>query len=436
MTVALLTIALILVAYAAVSKPLDQRGVTSAMVFTVAGIAVGTAGLGLVNVELESAAAERFTELALVFLLFSDAARLDLSGLRRHLGWPSRLLLIGLPLTMIAGFGAGVLVFPGMALASVFLLSTMLASTDAALGQRVVMDEAVPPRVRQALDVESGLNDGLAVPFFLVAVDLASAELTTGVTKAVVRNMAEQIGWGLAAGIGAGVLGGLLLRVADERGWIEGPWRQGLPFATALLAYSVAVYLGGSGFIAAFVGGMTFGWASRRHGVLITGFTEDIGGVLAAFTWIAFGALAVGLMMPHVTWRIAIYAVLSLTVVRMLPVAVALLASGVRVPTVAFIGWFGPRGLASIVFALLAFESGVPDQQTVLTAVALTVFLSIFLHGLTSVPLIAAYVRWFEAHAASHPGTPEATPTVMSRLRRRPTPEEAASAMPGAGASR
>ena len=138
--------------------------------------------------------AERFTEVTLVLLLFSDAARLDLGALRHELGWPSRLLLIGLPLTMLAGFGVGVLAFPGMALASVFLLSTMLCSTDAALGQRVVTDTSVPARVRQALDVESGLNDGLAVPFFLVALDLANAELTTGITWAVVSNAAEQIG--------------------------------------------------------------------------------------------------------------------------------------------------------------------------------------------------------------------------------------------------
>src|SRR5882724_3568720 len=155
-------------------------------------------------------------ELALVFLLFSDSTRIDLAGLRRHLSWPSRLLLVGLPLTMLAGLAAGLLVFPGMGLAGAFILSTMVCSTDAALGQRVVSDRSVPARVRQALDVESGLNDGLAVPFFLVAVDLSLAQLSTGVTAAVVRNMAEQIGWGLVAGVGVGVVAGLSLRAADD----------------------------------------------------------------------------------------------------------------------------------------------------------------------------------------------------------------------------
>ena len=424
MIVALITTAVILIVYGALSNPLGRRGITSAMLFTAAGLAVGTAGLGLVSVKVETVAAERFCELALVFLLFSDSTRIDLAGLRRHLRWPSRLLLIGLPLTMLAGTAAGLLVFPGMALASAFLLSTMVASTDAALGQRVVTDKAVPVRVRQALDVESGLNDGLAVPFFLVAVDLSLAQLSSGVTAAVVRNMAEQIGWGLVAGVGAGTLAGLLFRAADDRGWLEGGWRQILPLVAALLAYLLALRLGGSGFIAAFVGGMTFGYFSRRHGLRVTGLNEDVGGILAGATWVGFGALAVGAMLPHLTWQIVAYAALSLTLVRMVPVAIAFLGTGARLPTVAFIGWFGPRGLASIVFGLIALEQGIPDAQTVLTTVALTVFLSVFLHGLSAGPLVAAYGRWYAAHSAKHPSASEAKPTIMSRLRRRPTPEE------------
>jgi sodium/hydrogen antiporter len=424
MIVALITIAVILILYGAVSKPLDARGITSAMIFTAAGLAVGTSALKLVNIHLESHAAERFCELALVFLLFSDSTRIDLAGLRRHLGWPSRLLLIGLPLTLLAGLGAGLLVFPGLALASAFVLSTMVCSTDAALGQRVVSDKSVPARVRQALDVESGLNDGLAVPFFLVAVDLSLAQLSGGITAAVVRNMAEQIGWGLAAGIGAGALAGLVLRAADDRGWLEGQWRQILPLLAALLAYLAALKLGGSGFIAAFTGGMTFGYVSRRHGLRVTSLNEDVGGILAGATWVGFGALAVGVLLPHVTWQIVAYAALSLTLIRMVPVAIAMLGTGARLPTVAFMGWFGPRGLASIVFALIAFDKGIPDRQMLFTTVMMIILLSVFLHGLSSVPLVAAYSRWYAAHVTEHPSASEEKPTIMSRLRHRPAPEE------------
>lgn len=278
--------------------------------------------------------------------------------------------------------GAGLLVFPRIALASAFVLSTMVCSTDAALGQRVVSDKSVPARVRQALDVESGLNDGLGVPFFLVTVDLSLAELSrSGVTAAVVRNMAEQIGWGLLAGIGAGALAGLLLRLSDARGWLEGQWRQILPLVAALLAYLVALKLGGSGFIAAFVGGGTFGYLSRRHDLQVTGLNEDVGGTLAGATWVGFGALAVGMLLPHVTWQVVLYSALSLTVIRMVPVAMALLGTGARLPTAGFIGWFGPRGLASIVFALIAFDEGIPDRQMLLTTVMLIILLSVFLHG-------------------------------------------------------
>jgi NhaP-type Na+/H+ or K+/H+ antiporter len=423
--VALMTIAVILIVYGAVARPLDRRGITSAMVFTAAGLLLGTSGAGLVDFEIETTAAERFCELTLVLLLFSDSTRIDLVRLRRNLAWPGRLLLIGLPLTMLLGIVAGVVLFPGITVASAFVLSTMLCSTDAALGQRVVEDEAVPVRVRQALDVESGLNDGLAVPFFLVAVDLALAELSTGLTMAVVGNMVEQIGYGLVAGISAGALAGILVRIGDDRGWLVGQWRQVLTLAAALLAFLIALQLGGSGFIAAFTGGMAFGHLSRRHGLGVTGLNEEVGAVLAAVTWVAFGAVAVGLVWPNITWQVVLYAVLSLTVIRMLPVAAALLGTGARLPTIAFIGWFGPRGLASIVFALIAVESGIPDAQPVLATVVLTILLSVFLHGLSSVPLVAAYSRWYAATSAVDPSASESRPTVMSRPRRLPTAEEA-----------
>ena len=394
------------------------------MIFTAAGLCVGTSALKLVNIHLESITAERFCELALVFLLFSDSTRIDLAGLRRHLGWPSRLLLIGLPLTILAGLGAGLLVFPGIALASAFVLSTMVCSTDAALGQRVVSDTSVPPRVRQALDVESGLNDGLGVPFFLVAVDLSLAQLSTGVTAAVVRNMAEQIGWGLVAGIGAGTLAGLLLRAADDRGWLEGQWRQILPLVAALLAYLAALRLGGSGFIAAFTGGMTFGYFSRRHDLPVTSLNEGCrrdprGRHLGRLrgTRRRHDAAA-----RHLADRRLCGA--QPDPVRMVPVAIAMLGTGAQLPTVAFIGWFGPRGLASIVFALIALENDIPDKQTLLTTVMLIILLSVFLHGLSSVPLVAAYSHWYTAHVAEHPSASEAKPTIMSRLRHHPTLEE------------
>ena len=311
-----------------------------------------------------------------------------------------------------------------MAVASAFVLSTMVCSTDAALGQRVVSDKSVPTRVRQALDVESGLNDGLAVPFFLVAVDLSLARLATGVTAAVVRNMAEQIGWGLAAGIGAGALAGLLVRAAEDRGWLEGQWRQILPPLAALLAYVVALRLGGSGFIAAFTGGMAFGYFSRRHDPPVTSFNEDVGGILAGATWVGFGALAVGMLLPHVTWQVVAYAALSLTLIRMVPVAIALLGTGAQLPTVAFMGWFGPRGLASIVFALIALDEGIPGSAAAAhhgdadhLAERLPARLVLGAAGGGLQPLV-------RRARCENPTASEAKPTIMPRLRHQRTPED------------
>jgi len=408
----LLTVGIVLIGYAATSALLDRRGVTSAIVFVSAGLVVG--GAGWFGTGADSEAARLVTEIALVLLLFSDSARLDLRALRSHLDWPSRLLLIGLPLTLLLGIGAGLLIFPGIGFAGAFLLSTMLCSTDAALGQRVVEDPAVPARVRQALDVESGLNDGLAVPFFLVALDVSLATRHGGVPSAVARNAVQQIGWGLVAGVGAGVLAGLLFRRSERAGRLHGQWVQLFTVATALTGYAAAITLGGSGFIAAFAGGLAFGHVSREHGLRATSFTEEAGTLLAAVTWIGFGAVAVRTVWPEVTWRVLAYAILSLTLVRMVPVALALTRTGARWPTTVFIGWFGPRGLATVVFGLIAFEHGIPHANPVLTTVVVTVTLSVVLHGLTALPLIAAYRRWYDRTGA------EAKDTPVPRARRRP----------------
>jgi len=415
---ALLTVGVILVGYAAVSGALDRRGVTSAMLFVAAGFAVGPSGLGFVDIPATGTVAETVTELALVFLLFSDAARIDLRSLRRHLDWPGRLLLVSLPLSMAVGFGAALLVLPSLAVASAFLLATMLCATDAALGQRVVEDEAVPSRVRQALDVESGLNDGLAVPFFLVALDISLNTLDGGVPSAVVNEIAAQLGWGVVAGVGAGAAGGLLFHLSDDRGWLHPRWQQVFTLAVTFCAFAAADELGGSVFIAAFLGGIAFRRAARKNGSGTTYLTEQVGDVLAAVMWIGFGAIAISLALPIVTWRIALYAVISLTVTRMLAVALALARTGARWQTMAFMGWFGPRGLASVVFALLALERQVPEARTLLATVVVTVTLSVFLHGLTAMPLVSAYHRWCVSRDVSRP-TAEARPTPLPRQRHR-----------------
>ena len=413
----MLVVLVALAVWSALSGPLQKRGVTAALFLAAAGVVTGLTLPSAFDLDIDPSGAERVAEIALVLLLFSDAMRIDLRALRRQLEWPSRLLLVGLPLTVLAGIGVGLALFPQIAVISVVMIAVMLAPTDAALGQRVVEDSAVPPRVRQALDVESGLNDGIAVPLFLVAVSVANAELESSIPSAVAVSVAEQIGWGLLAGVIAGVAGGALFRLASAKGWIDGRWRQILPLVAAILALAIAEALGGSGFIAAFVGGLTFGRIVGSPRTEVGVFTESAGDLLAAATWVIFGAVAVTLALPLITWQVALYAVLSLTVVRMLPVALALAGRHVGLPTVAFIGWFGPRGLASLVFLLIAIGEGVPDDEVVIPTIVTTIALSITLHALTSVPFIRRYHRWARQRASTDPLAAESVPTRVPRRR-------------------
>lgn len=398
--IALLLGSAALILLSAFSGPLGRRGVTSAIAFVVSGLILGLALGDQLGISLETHSVLRVAELALVFLLFNDAARLDLGALRRSPGWPARLLGLGLPLTLLLGFAAGVVLLPSLSLSSVFLLSAMLCATDAALGHRVVEDPSVPVPVRRALNVESGLNDGIAVPFFLVSLDITMSVLDDSVPSAIAAALAQQIGWGLAAGVLIGCTGGYLQRAAARRGWFETRWRQPCTLAVALAAYAAAVTLGGSAFLAAFVAGLAFRLAHGTGDGEATRFTEETGGILAAATWMIFGAAAIPAALPHITWQIVVYAVLSLTAVRMLSVGTAMAGTGAPWQTLAFLGWFGPRGLASVVFAILAFERGTPAAETLLTAVVVTVGLSVFAHGFSARPLVAAYHRWTESGPA------------------------------------
>ena len=281
------------------------------------------------------------------------------------------------------------------------MLSIMLACTDAALGQAVVTDERIPSRIRQGLNVESGLNDGICVPLFFIALALAEADEGTLTAHAAAHLVLEEIGYGLVGGVAAGVLGALALRFAARRSLVEPHWLQILTVATAVLAAGIATGLGGSIFIAAFTGGFVFGVIGRDSGGEVSYLVDEGGELLNAVTFIVFGAAILGPALDDLGWEVLVYAVLSLTVVRMLPVALSLLGSGARRPTLAFVGWFGPRGLATIVFAVILIdESALPHERTLLLAVVATIGISVFAHGLSSRPLTNRYVGWYASAPA------------------------------------
>ena len=396
----LVTLAAILLGFAAVSGRLEGTSITAAMFFTAAGVVVGVDALGLVDPAASGESVKVLAEATLTVVLFSDASRIDLGLLRRQVGVPVRLLGIGLPLTIVLGFVGALVLLPDLAWAEALVLAVILAPTDAALGQAVVTYKRLPSVVRQSLNVESGLNDGICVPLFLVALAVAQAEEDATGSGHAVRLVLEKIGYGTAAGALAGGLAAAVVVFAGRRRWISEPWLQIVPVAGAVLAFVLAEEIGGSGFIAAFVGGMVFGGLRRRREGEVGYLLEEAGALFGAITFVVFGAVLLGPAVGDATWQVLLYAVLSLTVIRMLPVVVSMLGTGARPPTLAFLGWFGPRGLASIVFALMLLEEGgLPGEDVILSVSFVAVALSVLAHGVSAAPLSHRYADWAATRA-------------------------------------
>ena len=415
----LVVIALLVLAYAAVSRRLSGSAITTAMVFVAGGILASDEVLGWLDPTIGSETVRWIAEATLTVVLFSDASRLDFRMLRREYVVPLRLLAIGLPLTIVAGALAGAALLGELAFIEAVLLAIVLAPTDAALGQAVVTDTRVPSRVRQGLNVESGLNDGICVPLLLIAIAIAEAEEGAVGNGAALHLVLEEIGYGCVGGVLAGLAAAVVIRVGVPRRLVDSIWLQVVPVAGAALAYGLAVWMGGSGFIAAFVGGAVFGGLRREVGGDATLFLEEAGGLLGAATFVLFGAVMLVPVLDDLSAPLVLYALLSLTLIRMVPVAVAMFRSGARRPTVAFLGWFGPRGLASIVFAvILVEEANLANETLLLNTIFLTIGLSVLLHGLTAAPLAGRYGAWFAAHPRDASPPFESAPAAEQRPHR------------------
>ena len=296
----------------------------------------------------------------------------------------------------------------------------LLAPTDAALGQAVVTEPRLPSRIRQGLNVESGLNDGICVPLLFIVLAVAKAEAGQVSDAHAFKLVAEAIGWGACGGLIGGGVAALAIRFGSRHELIDRAWLQIIPVAGAGLAYGFATPLGGSGFIAAFVAGMTFG-ALRRPAPVgeVTRLTYELGELLNGVTFLMFGAVLLWPALDDFTWRIGLYAVASLTLVRMVPVAIAMLGTGARRQTVAFLGWFGPRGLASIVFAVIVVEeANLPHENTIVLTTWATVGLSVLVHGATAAPLASRYAAWFASHPADRMPAMESVHAGAHRWRR------------------
>ena len=414
----LATIALGLLGVAAVSKRLSGSPVTPAMLFVAFGLLVGPKFIDGVDLESTGSTVRSLAEATLALVLFSDASRINLGELRREASVPARLLGFGLPLTILLGTAGAALIFGQITIGEAAILGVILAPTDAALGQAVVTEPQVPGRIRQGLNIESGLNDGICVPLLFAAVAAADVESHIAAGRNAVTLLIEEIGYGIVGGVVAGALIAAIVIHAGRRNMIAGTWKQVIPAAGAALAYGIASALGGSGFIAAFVAGIVFRGLLGRDPEELNALTDEVGGVLNGVTFIIFGAILLGPALGELSWQLGLYAILSLTVIRMLPVAIAMLGSNARRPTLGFLGWFGPRGLASIVFAVIVLEeSQLPHERLLVLAIYVTVGLSVFAHGLTAAPLADRYGRWFRAHPRDGVPPVESDPGTVTRLR-------------------
>lgn len=396
-------VAAVVVGWGLVSARVERFDLSAPLVFVAMGLVLANGPVAVVDVNVHSETLRTIAEFSLALLLFSDAARVNVRELRRDAGVPVRLLFVGLPLSIALGTLAALVLFPSLDVWAAAAIAACVAPTDAALGAQVVEDRNVPSRVRRALGVESGLNDGIATPFvtFFIAGAVADTVARSSVT---LSSAVGDLAVGTAVGVVGGLGGGWLLAVARRHQWSAPAVRGIVVIALAILMYTAAVELGGNGFIAAFVAGLAFGTVLPRSDQdAALALDAQVGELLSFVVWFMFGAVMVTAL-DGTTWRAAVFVALALTVVRMLPVGVALLGSGFSRVTVAFIGWFGPRGLASVVFGLIAFDSlSGETADVVISTITLTVLVSVVAHGVSARPLSRRFGARVEAFAADAP---------------------------------
>ena len=287
-------IAAAVLAVAAVSRCLTGTSVTPAMAFIVIGALVGPLVIDVVTLAPTGEKVRTLAEATLAIVLFADASRVKLPQLRREFGVPLRLLAIGLPLTIVAGAVLASTIFDHLNMAEAVVLAVVLAPTDAALGQAVVSEPGLPSRIRQGLNVESGLNDGICVPLSLIALAAADVEDNVSTGHHALSVVAQEIGYGVFGGLAAGFAAAAVVAVAYRRNLIAASWLQVIPIATAGLAFGLADALGGSGVIAAFLAGAVFGALANRESEEASRLNEELGGLLGGVTFLIFGAVLLG----------------------------------------------------------------------------------------------------------------------------------------------
>lgn len=385
--------ALVMFVYGLFSHLSERSPISAATVFVSIGIIASPLALNLIKAGVTAPTVRVVAEVTLVLVLFVDASTIDLRAFLHRTSLPFRLLVIGLPLTMALGVAVAAPLFREMSLLVVALMAFILSPTDAALGQPVMTSPLVPQKIKEAINVESGLNDGIVLPPILACIAALSPETPehTGLGYWVAFVL-KQFLLGPLLGALVGFVGGWAIDSAAKRGWINATFQRLAAWSMAVMAYSLAEAFHGNGFIAAFFGGLALNVRIPKVREQIQEFGETEGQQLALFVFLLFGLAAVPKAVPYWDGTALLYAVLSLTVIRMVPVAVSLIGTGLSRYSSAFIGWFGPRGIASVLYILIVVnELGLEGYEPMLAVVVLTILLSIYLHGISAVPLSRLY---------------------------------------------
>jgi len=363
--------------------------VSGPILYVIFGFLVGPLVFNVFVIEIDGESIKTLAELALALILFNDASKANLSVLENNISIPIRLLLIGLPLTILMGILSGWVVFDNFSLVELAILATMLAPTDAALGKQVVTNKKVPSKIREALNLESGLNDGICVPVIFLLLAIFTAEHANDITVGFgFELLGKEIGLGIIIGLAITYIGDKLLRISVKHNWIEKSWQPIFIVSLAFSCFAMAQLIGGSGFIACFSGGILFGKINKKRKLELLEASEGSGEILSMIIWVIFGSVVIGSYINDLTFSVVLYAIASLTLVRILPVLLSLSRTSLSIKEKLFMGWFGPRGLASVVFAIIVLEVELPNMGTIMITAICTILFSILAHGFSANPII------------------------------------------------
>lgn len=378
----------IILLYSLVAGKVEKKPISGSMVFLFVGLCLGPFALDFLDINFKIEGYKVLSEFALALVLFTDASRANLNVLKNHVAIPYNLLLIGLPITLILGVLIGKLVFPQMSWIELGVLSAVLSPTDAALGEPIVNNKNVPVNIREGINVESGLNDGICVPILLLFLAMHSYDVNEHVSLLYAIGLfVKEIGIGILVGLTVTFVGNVLIKHGLTHHWIESSWKSSIIIVLSLTCFTLAQAIGGSGFIAAFVGGLMYNHIAKNYKPELLIGALGVGKILNAIVWIVFGCVVTAKILPLLTLPIIIYSLASLTVIRILPVLLCLSRNKISRYAKFFIAWFGPRGLASIVFAAIVFEETLPNGNLIVVTTCFTILLSVFAHGISAVPM-------------------------------------------------